>query len=646
MIKRLPYISYKLLVLFFAVVFMTGNTYGQNDACGITAPALTPGVTCVTTNYTIDAAFTADAPAATTCVTAGNNREDGWFRFVATNTTSTVTVTCNRDAAIAVYSVACPAVGAQVACVDAGGGGTTETTTFTTIIGVTYYVRIIRYNSGGANNMTGTICVTVPAPPPANDNCLTSTLLTVDNSCVTSAATNVSATASGGTNPSCASYGGGDVWFRFVAANVSTTISTTAGTLTDGGMSLYSGTCLTLSEIECDDDDGPGSMPMIQRCDLTVGATYYVRVWGYDGAQGTFNICVFNTSGSTASTTNNCVGGTTVCNDASFSGNSTGSGAQELSALNRGCLTNNEHQSSWYFFQAQTSGTIQLNITPANGTDDYDFAIWGPFTGSLGCPPCDAPFRCSYAGGGGTTGLSTGSVDVSEGAGGDRFVSAINATAGQRFIMVIDNFSVSSQPFTLDWTLTGGATLGCTVLPVELLSFSGTAEGIRNKLNWMTASETNNQYFTLERSANGYDFYELTKVQGAGTSSSMHFYESYDENPLEGINYYRLKQVDFDGHSVYSEVVALKNNYAPIGMEVFPVPASEVIQVQFSESLSAGSSIEIVDVTGRRVMAHVNDDDLYALSLDISTLVKGIYFISAQNSRLHKKSALKKIIVE
>src|SRR4051812_12170084 len=96
---------------------------------------------------------------------------------------------------------------------------------------------------------------------------------------------------------------------------------------------------------------------------------------------------------------NNCATATQVCNNTAFSGNSAGPGVQELPNNNTidGCLTI-EHQSSWYYFQPVTSGTVGLVIQTAV---DYDFAIW---TG--GCANLGSPVRCSYASTAGNTGLA------------------------------------------------------------------------------------------------------------------------------------------------------------------------------------------------------------------------------------------------
>lgn len=640
----------RIFVFLLLVLAWVLPVKAQTDNCGTGVTTLTVNYTCVNTSYNITNGFTADA-AASSCVTAANNREDGWYKFVAIATSTTITVTTNRNAIIAVYSSACGTAGTELGCVNAGACDATESLTIATTIGNTYYVRVIRHNEscalvGSGNGMTGNICLTSPAPIPSNDNCANATTLTVNTTCNATASTNLGATASGGTNPSCGSYSGSDVWFQFVASNPNLTITTSAGSLTDAAMSVYSGSCGSLTQIECDDDDGPGSMPVITRCDFVVGNTYYIRVWGYGGDVGTFNICVHNTGSASSATTNNCIGGTTVCNDAAFSGNSSGSGTQELSAANRGCLSTNEHQSSWYFFQATTGGTIQLNITPSNGTDDYDFAIWGPFTGGIPCPPCSDPLRCSYAAGGGTTGLVSGAGDNTEGAGGNKFVNAITATAGQQFVMVIDNYTSSSSPFSLDWTLTGGASLGCLVLPIELTRFEASNEGNRNKLVWETASETDNDFFTIEKSANGYDFTILAKVPGAGTSLMAHSYVLYDENPF-ATTYYRLKQVDFDGHGVYSPIEVVKLPTVNIPLEVFPVPATGTIHVVFSNEIPDNTIIRIFDMTGRQVSNQAaNAAEGFDQSIDISHMEKGVYLLVAESKSLQKTSSMRKIVVE
>jgi len=270
-----------------------------------------------------------------------------------------------------------------------------------------------------------------------------------------------------------------------------------------------------------------------------------------------------------------CFGGTTVCSDASFSGNSSGSGnVNDLNASNRGCLITNEHESSWYYFEAMTAGTFELIIRTSV---DYDFAIWGPYTTTLNCPPTGAPFRCSYAGGGGDTGLAIGSGDNSENSGGDKFVNEINAAAGDKFIMVIDNFAVDGSTFTLDWTLTGGANLNCVPLPVSFSDFIIEKLELSNKLSWKTYSESNNSHFEVQKQDDEGYYYTIQTILGQGNSSTIVDYRFEDYRPDPIINYYRIVQYDFDGKETIYGVKSVDNRvnakqilkiYNTLGQEV------------------------------------------------------------------------------
>jgi len=95
-------------------------------------------------------------------------------------------------------------------------------------------------------------------------------------------------------------------------------------------------------------------------------------------------------------------------------------------------------------------------------------------------------------------------------------------------------------------------------LPVELTSFDANVSGAVVVLNWETASEINNDYFQIERSVNGSAWENIGFVEGEGTTTSTTRYEFVDENPLTGISYYRLKQVDFDDKFEYSDKVSVE----------------------------------------------------------------------------------------
>jgi hypothetical protein len=96
-------------------------------------------------------------------------------------------------------------------------------------------------------------------------------------------------------------------------------------------------------------------------------------------------------------------------------------------------------------------------------------------------------------------------------------------------------------------------------LPIELLNFSITKIGRVNYINWNTVSEINNDYFTVERTTDGFDFEPIVKIDAVGNSNQMKTYQFEDLGFSSGINYYRLKQTDFDGKFTYSDLISVDN---------------------------------------------------------------------------------------
>lgn len=262
-------------------------------------------------------------------------------------------------------------------------------------------------------------------------------------------------------------------WTFAATAGCTYTFSTCGLSSVDTYLSLHSGVG---GGLLASNDDACGNQSTITWY-CGVSGTYSVLITRYVLFGGTCNNLNGNVRMSyimdCTLTTNNCLGATQVCTDVAFSGNSSGPGGQELPNNNTtdGCLSV-EHQSSWYYFQPVTSGTVSMTITTSV---DYDFAIWTGTCGALG-----SPVRCSYAANGGSTGLGNGAIDLSEDAYGDRWVAPLAVTAGQTYIMLIDNFTSSSTAFTLDWVFSSGAALNCdpVVLPLDLIAFSGSYETV------------------------------------------------------------------------------------------------------------------------------------------------------------------------
>lgn len=185
-----------------------------------------------------------------------------------------------------------------------------------------------------------------------------------------------------------------------------------------------------------------------------------------------------------------------------------------------------------------------------------------------------------------------------------------------------------------------------TPLPIELLYFEGEMVGEDNLLTWATASEKNNDFFTLERSRNGIDFEVLVVVPGAGTSTTTLNYDRFDYDPFNGISYYRLKQTDFDGQYTYSQTIALSRTMEEAMLsELFPNPANNSVNFELNTPKSGKVQVELFDNAGRLISssmfdAHVGSNNF---QLDLSHLARGVYSTVIRFEHL-EKSEVKQLI--
>ena len=115
-----------------------------------------------------------------------------------------------------------------------------------------------------------------------------------------------------------------------------------------------------------------------------------------------------------------------------------------------------------------------------------------------------------------------------------------------------------------------------TNLPIELVSFNARNDGPAVLLEWTTASEINNQYFTVERSTDGFAFNAVLNTPGAGTSQMTIDYKAHDAEPVAGVSYYRIRQTDFDGTSVVSAAVAVQRYSASNAVQAFVQPDGSI----------------------------------------------------------------------
>jgi hypothetical protein len=113
---------------------------------------------------------------------------------------------------------------------------------------------------------------------------------------------------------------------------------------------------------------------------------------------------------------------------------------------------------------------------------------------------------------------------------------------------------LSTVPFSTFSPITLASKTGINPLPIKLFSFTAIKSHSNVEIEWITSSEINNDYFTIERSNNGSEWEAINKIKGAGNSNTTLKYFDIDKQPLSGISYYRLKQTDFNGDYSYSEI--------------------------------------------------------------------------------------------
>lgn len=196
---------------------------------------------------------------------------------------------------------------------------------------------------------------------------------------------------------------------------------------------------------------------------------------------------------------------------------------------------------------------------------------------------------------------------------------------------VVSNGAVTAfSPFTLASYSAGNN------LPIELISFNARAEDKESVLEWSTATETNNAYFSIERSADGVNFEEIGRLAGAGMSYERLDYRWVDRTPRAGINYYRLRQTDFDGSSEVSRVRVVEFA-APsaIATLVYPNPTDGLLKVRSGGNFS---SAVIYDLSGR-MLSSADAAGQETIELSLLGYPAGMYLLrleGAESSELHR----------
>lgn len=181
-----------------------------------------------------------------------------------------------------------------------------------------------------------------------------------------------------------------------------------------------------------------------------------------------------------------------------------------------------------------------------------------------------------------------------------------------------------------------------TPLPIELLNFNAKYNGADVLIDWSTASELNNEKFIIERAGDDLRFEPIITQPGAGNSNTILFYIDIDENPLNGLSYYRLKQVDYDGSFEYSDPVSvyIELDNSDVAFNIFPNPNQNRVLNIFMEGQNQtreNIKIDIVDMTGKKMFDTTMSPEIQSNTIQLpERMTAGIYLVHFSNKELDK----------
>ncbi|MBL3656619.1 T9SS type A sorting domain-containing protein [Fulvivirga sediminis] len=208
--------------------------------------------------------------------------------------------------------------------------------------------------------------------------------------------------------------------------------------------------------------------------------------------------------------------------------------------------------------------------------------------------------------------------------GGAEFNGSRNAADGY-FLTEEDLYN--NDPSLYNFVTTG-------TLPVEFLYVNAVSVNNIVKISWATGSELNNDFFTIERSIDGLTFQEIGTVDGAGNSAETIEYLFEDYSPNNGVNYYRVKQTDFDGKYDYSVLVHIFNEQVrSLEVTAYPNPVTDQLNVRVDGFGSEEVMIQLTDSRGMNVFSQTYDANFDNVAkINVSGLTKGIYIVTLKSA--------------
>ncbi|HET6992783.1 MAG TPA: T9SS type A sorting domain-containing protein [Bacteroidia bacterium] len=457
--------------------------------------------------------------------------------------------------------------------------------------------------------------------PPPNDNYASATNLTV-GAAATSGNT-CGATLQAGENLDCNSSATQSVWYTFTATATTTYVeyAFTGGSCYGGCeiwdvTSLPTGTCP--HSVSCQSAAyGPANANF--QLQTIVGHTYHIQITfgggGPCGSGNCFTIQVTNTNPGGITNTpppNNC---STAIPECYFGTPPTAAQITAGCTPITGTIAPNQVTCIWLQFTTQaapgsTTTDFQAYITSNCGAGTVDWFDWTLYNST-----CTTPITCGNL----TTGLSLAGLACSTTYNIEYCFETANCTWTTWYWYF--NAPTSPPP--------------CTVLPIELLDFTGNydKENKRVVLNWATATEHNNNHFEIERSVDGRNWVQLGRVNSIapnGNSSQRNEYSFVDNAPLTGVAYYKLRQFDNSGLENYGGMVVVNvNEIETFGVSLQPNPANSSVFVGFNSANDGITQVHVLDYTGRIVKALnvESKEGMNTFEMPTDDLSQGIYLV-------------------
>ena len=255
---------------------------------------------------------------------------------------------------------------------------------------------------------------------------------------------------------------------------------------------------------------------------------------------------------------------------------------------------------------------------------------------------------CDVSTDGGSTWMNVVTFDVTDVRNTHEYYDISSMVGTQSFLL---RFTSVQPAWDWWWAIDNVMVTGWDIIPVELSSFTANVSNGNVVLNWITATETNNKGFEVQRSS-GSDYQTIAFIQGNGTSTQQHSYTYSDQNVTDGSYSYRLRQVDFDGSSAYSQVVEV-NVTAPKVYSLaqnYPNPFNPTTQINFSLATDSKVTLKVFDILGQEVATLLNGNLLagpHFVNFDASKLTSGVYLyrMDATGADGSNFTAIKKMLL-